>query len=175
MMRKYRNLVLLAVLGLTLALVLPGVVLAQPRIPHTLEGRSACTTCHQVGGAGVGAAGGTGLPADHTGRTDATCQGCHQAAAAAPAAQPTATTAPAATAAPAKPATSPTAAPAAPAAPAATPTAAAPAAPAATPAATATPGTLPRTGGFPVLPFGVMGGGLLMAIGWSLRKMFIGR
>ena len=36
-----------------------------------------CTTCHQVGGPGVGAPGGTGLPADHTGRTDAVCLGCH--------------------------------------------------------------------------------------------------
>src|SRR3972149_4987443 len=35
-----------------------------------------CTTCHQVGGPGVGAPGGTGLPADHTGRTDAVCLGC---------------------------------------------------------------------------------------------------
>lgn len=168
---KYRNLVLLAVLGLMLALVLPGVVLAQPKIPHTLEGRSACTTCHQVGASGVGATGGTGLPADHAGRTDATCQGCHQLASAAPAAQPTSTTAPAPTAAPAKPAASPTTAPALPAAPAVSPTAAPPP-PAASPAAT--PGALPRTGGFPVAPFALAGGGLLMAIGWSLRKIIIG-
>ena len=42
-----------------------------------------CTVCHTVGGAGVGAAGGTGLPgpgsaSDHTGRTADICKGCHQ-------------------------------------------------------------------------------------------------
>ena len=42
-----------------------------------------CTACHTVGGAGVGAAGGTGLPgpgsvSDHTGRTADICKGCHQ-------------------------------------------------------------------------------------------------
>jgi nitrate reductase cytochrome c-type subunit len=39
---------------------------------------AACTTCHAVGGAGVGAAGGTGLPASHNGRTNDICKGCHQ-------------------------------------------------------------------------------------------------
>ena len=57
----------------------PGI--AQVQIPHTVEGRAACTTCHTVGGAGVGAPGGTGMPASHQGRTDAVCTGCHQAAA----------------------------------------------------------------------------------------------
>src|SRR3989304_3292037 len=50
---------------------------AAPKIPHTLEGRSACTGCHTVGGAGAGAPGGVGLPANHQGRTDAVCAGCH--------------------------------------------------------------------------------------------------
>ena len=50
-----------------------------PKIPHTLEGRAACTGCHTVGGAGAGAPGGTGLPAGHQGRADATCTGCHSA------------------------------------------------------------------------------------------------
>lgn len=54
--------------------------IAEIAIPHTLEGRSACTICHTVGGAGVGAPGGTGLPASHEGRTDATCTGCHRSA-----------------------------------------------------------------------------------------------
>src|SRR3990172_13017544 len=49
-----------------------------PAIPHTLEGRSACTGCHTVGGPGVGVPGGAGMPADHQGRTDATCLGCHK-------------------------------------------------------------------------------------------------
>ena len=50
----------------------------RPVIPHTLEGRSACTGCHAVGGPGVGVTGGVGTPADHQGRTDATCLGCHK-------------------------------------------------------------------------------------------------
>jgi len=70
---------------------------AQPAIPHPTAGREACTLCHVVGGAGVGASGGVGLPEAHRGRTDSQCRGCHQAAATAPAA----TTTPAPTAAPA--------------------------------------------------------------------------
>jgi hypothetical protein len=50
-----------------------------PRIPHTLEGRDNCATCHTVGGAGVGAAGGTGMPNNHQGRGNDTCRGCHSA------------------------------------------------------------------------------------------------
>ncbi|MBM2832356.1 MAG: hypothetical protein HW414_1408 [Dehalococcoidia bacterium] len=42
-------------------------------IPHTLQGRTDCLACHQTG-----AAGGPDVPADHSGRTSATCQGCHQ-------------------------------------------------------------------------------------------------
>ena len=55
-------------------------VASAPAIPHTLEGRAECTTCHTVGGPGVGATGGTGLPQDHQGRTSATCTSCHKAA-----------------------------------------------------------------------------------------------
>jgi hypothetical protein len=47
-------------------------------IPHPVQGREQCTTCHTVGGPGVGEAGGLGMPADHAGRTDATCLGCHR-------------------------------------------------------------------------------------------------
>lgn len=47
-------------------------VLAQPPIPHTLEGRETCLTCHQEGLGGAPA-----VPADHEGRTDAMCTGCH--------------------------------------------------------------------------------------------------
>lgn len=163
---SYRYIVPLALLGLVLALLLPGVILAQPRIPHTLEGRSACTSCHTVGGPGVGAAGGTGLPADHQGRTDSACTGCHQAAAAAaPAATPTTAAAPAAT--PTAPAG---AAPAATATPAAG--AAAPAKPAATATPAPAPGALPRTGGLPVLPFFVGGGTMLISLGWALRRAY---
>lgn len=49
-------------------------------IPHPLAGREACSSCHQAGGAGVGAPGGLGMPADHQGRPDTTCTGCHKAA-----------------------------------------------------------------------------------------------
>jgi hypothetical protein len=51
-----------------------------PNIPHTLDGRTDCVMCHQVGGAGVGQPGGMGLPADHTGRTSDMCRSCHQPA-----------------------------------------------------------------------------------------------
>ena len=55
-------------------------VLTPPKIPHSLDGRTDCAMCHQVGGAGVGQAGGMGLPADHTGRTSDMCRSCHQTA-----------------------------------------------------------------------------------------------
>jgi hypothetical protein len=45
-------------------------------IPHSIEGREACSTCHTAPGASpVGEAG--ALPADHAGRADSGCQGCH--------------------------------------------------------------------------------------------------
>lgn len=45
-------------------------------IPHPIEGREACSTCHTAPGASpVGEAG--ALPADHAGRADGACQGCH--------------------------------------------------------------------------------------------------
>jgi hypothetical protein len=34
--------------------------------------------CHAIGGAGVGAKGGVGMPANHEGRTADTCKSCHQ-------------------------------------------------------------------------------------------------
>lgn len=51
-----------------------------PSVSHTLEGRSACTSCHQVDGPGVGAPGGAGMPASHAGRTDSVCMDCHRGA-----------------------------------------------------------------------------------------------
>lgn len=88
-----------------------------PTVPHTIQGRDQCTACHTVGGPGVGTPGGTGLPADHQGRTSDTCLGCHVVSQqAAPTAAPTASTA------------APAATPAAPVAPA--PTAATASAPA---------------------------------------------
>ncbi|MFQ6057299.1 MAG: cytochrome c3 family protein [Anaerolineae bacterium] len=61
-------------LGLTVVLiVLPGLALAQPPIPHPLEGRQACLTCHETG---VGGA--PPVPDTHAGRTDRVCQLCHK-------------------------------------------------------------------------------------------------
>ena len=155
----HRRLALIVILGLALALLIPMALSAapsaQPDIPHpTAAPQDKCTTCHTVGGAGVGAPGGTGLAASHQGRSDATCLACHKVAAvSAPAA--TATAAPAPTAAPTVAAPAPAAA--APTAAAAAPTATAiPAA-----AATATPTALPKTGGLPFLLF-VVGGVLLV-------------
>ncbi len=55
-----------------------------PAIPHTLEGRDQCLTCHQ---AGVGGA--PKVPADHAGRTNDQCRTCHQPAVVAPVIIPT--------------------------------------------------------------------------------------
>jgi cytochrome c5 len=46
-----------------------------PLIPHPLEGFSACTQCHEQGGAGI-----PQFPDDHQGRTDDLCSACHQSA-----------------------------------------------------------------------------------------------
>lgn len=45
-------------------------------IPHPVEGREACTSCHVEAG-GTPAEGAEAMPEDHTGRDDTTCQGCH--------------------------------------------------------------------------------------------------
>jgi hypothetical protein len=48
-------------------------------IPHVIEGRENCTSCHtDPGTSPAGEAG--AMPADHAGRTDSTCQGCHSPA-----------------------------------------------------------------------------------------------
>jgi hypothetical protein len=69
-------------LSLLLALLLPMAVLAspsnQPQIPHPLPGHEECLSCHATGTNGAPA-----VPADHAGRTDATCLGCHTLAASA--------------------------------------------------------------------------------------------
>ena len=139
---RHRRLLLAVTLALVVAVVLPFAALAapsaQPPIPHALEGFANCTTCHQVGGAGAGVAGGTGMPAGHASFTNAQCTSCHQVAQA-PAPAATATTAPAAQ--PTAPAAEATATPAegkGVAAPTAT----------TAPAATAAP-SLPRTGSVP--------------------------
>lgn len=44
-----------------------------PPIPHSLEGREACLMCHV---AGIGEP--LGIPEDHVGRPNETCQTCHQ-------------------------------------------------------------------------------------------------
>lgn len=92
-------------------------------LPATHAGRTQCNVCHETGVAGPK------NPADHAGRTDATCSACHKEASAAPAAATPAAkpgvtgTAPAAT----KPAVSPVATGAAPAATKPAATSAAPA------------------------------------------------
>jgi hypothetical protein len=43
-----------------------------PAIPHDLEGKDDCTSCHQVG------VGQHPLPESHRGRDNTTCRGCHQ-------------------------------------------------------------------------------------------------
>jgi len=44
-----------------------------PTIPHSLEGRGQCLTCHGSGLAGI-----PQVPTDHQGRTNETCTLCHQ-------------------------------------------------------------------------------------------------
>ncbi|MEW6231879.1 MAG: cytochrome c3 family protein [Chloroflexota bacterium] len=57
--------------------------LAQPTVPHAIEGRTNCLTCHVEGGAKA-------TPANHKGRGNETCLACHRAAAAPTAPAPTA-------------------------------------------------------------------------------------
>lgn len=62
----------------SLALLLGSAIFAyaeplnQPPIPHTIEGREACLTCHEEGMGGA-----TQIPEDHVGRANETCGGCH--------------------------------------------------------------------------------------------------
>jgi len=44
-------------------------------IPHPIEGREKCTSCHMESGGEAKA-----MPKDHEGRDDTTCQGCHKPA-----------------------------------------------------------------------------------------------
>lgn len=60
------------------------IVSAPPSIPHATAGREACTSCHSVGGPGASVSGGTGLPASHQGRVDASCSSCHSGTTQAP-------------------------------------------------------------------------------------------
>jgi hypothetical protein len=69
----------------TVAPVQPTAAPAQPgggpaAIPHPVQGREQCSTCHTAGGPGAGSPGGLGMPADHQGRPDASCAGCHRPA-----------------------------------------------------------------------------------------------
>jgi cytochrome c553 len=75
-----------------------------PPIPHGLEGFSACTQCHEEGGAGI-----PRFPDDHKGRTDDLCAACHSPAA--EVSEATSTPEPTATAAEATSMPEPTAAP----------------------------------------------------------------
>ncbi len=124
-----RNIVLALALVVVATLLLPMAIGAAPAdqatIPHDLSGRENCTACHQPGGSGLGAPGGTGSPANHSSYTNEQCATCHQPGAAAPAA-----TTPAAKPTQAAPAAVSTPAPAAPAAaPTPSPTSAQPSTP----------------------------------------------
>ncbi len=44
---------------------------APPQVPHSLDGRNVCSSCHSAGGVKP-------TPQDHAGRTDDTCLNCHQ-------------------------------------------------------------------------------------------------
>src|SRR3990170_2277135 len=81
MLRRY--LTFLAACGLALALALPLIASADspPKIPHLVQGREECSSCHKVGGPGVRVVGGTGMPSDHAGRENRFCAGCHLPAA----------------------------------------------------------------------------------------------
>jgi predicted CXXCH cytochrome family protein len=72
-MRSVRSVTLGAGAALVVLLVVAvGVVLAQAKaVPHPVAGRENCLSCHQSAVKPV--------PADHAGRTDATCLGCHAA------------------------------------------------------------------------------------------------
>lgn len=70
--RRIANVVGLAVLAALILMVIPSEVLAQPPIPHPLEGRDNCLGCHETGVAGA-----PQIPEDHEGRTNETCRGCH--------------------------------------------------------------------------------------------------
>lgn len=44
-----------------------------PNIPHTLQGRDDCLSCHRAGSNGA-----PKVPSDHSGRTSSVCRTCHQ-------------------------------------------------------------------------------------------------
>jgi hypothetical protein len=67
-----------ALAGLIVVLLVPTLTAAQddiPSIPHPLEGRAECLTCHETGTSGS-----RQIPDDHSGRTDDMCRACHQPA-----------------------------------------------------------------------------------------------
>jgi mono/diheme cytochrome c family protein len=61
------------IVGVTVDATVP--IAEAPPIPHTLEGFTACTQCHEQGGPGV-----PQFPEDHQGRTDDLCSACHSVA-----------------------------------------------------------------------------------------------
>ncbi len=80
-MRRFPTLSHLLVLaGVTIIagalwLARPERTLAQPPIPHTLEGHADCLSCHETGVNGA-----PQYPANHAGRTNDVCQFCHMQA-----------------------------------------------------------------------------------------------
>jgi hypothetical protein len=75
--------------ALILVGIAPSALLGQdtkpPATPHELEGREQCLMCHTGAMQGV-----AGVPADHEGRENNTCQWCHAADAALQTTTPTA-------------------------------------------------------------------------------------
>ncbi len=104
MMKNFLKISVVLIALAAIVLLIPSVsVNAQgggpPLIPHSLEGRSDCVTCHSTGLAGA-----PKYPADHTGRTNDMCQGCHKPGPTSTSASPTTPPVGAGTPQPTKPA-----------------------------------------------------------------------
>lgn len=59
--------------GATSTAAAPGKGAGPAAIPHGLEGKEDCTSCHKLGAKGP-----TGMPEDHKDRANGACTGCHQ-------------------------------------------------------------------------------------------------
>ena len=77
MMKNLWKISIILIILAAIVLVLPSFPASAqggpPLIPHSLDGRADCVTCHSTGLAGA-----PKFPADHTGRTNEMCQLCHK-------------------------------------------------------------------------------------------------